>query len=379
MRLLSYEYRDLGPRGWTFYKSELSRVNLLVGDSASGKTRFLNTIFNLCLTVTEKRPLPAPTQWKLSFIHNDIKYDWRIRTDHDSNNKAFVLEEHLTQYEGSSRKTIIQRIPSEFNFNGIHLPKLRSDNLSISILKEEELIKPIFEGFSHILRRRFFSDALQDVQPTIEPNPGYLNSPAKSLSDIYNMDPHPTLNLKLFILRKKFPDIYAKICESFMSVFGFVTDVDVKDIRDIMPRAIIPIPAPTPIFAIQEKGVKNWLGINELSSGMQKVMLIITDTLSLPNGSTYLLDEYENSLGVSAIDFLPSFLDTIENEIQFLITSHHPYLINNIPADNWLVFRRRGSRVKIRYGQENIVHYGTSKQQRFIQLINDPFYAENNE
>jgi hypothetical protein len=47
---------------------------------------------------------------------------------------------------------------------------------------------------------------------------------------------------------------------------------------------------------------------------------------------------------------------------------------NNIPVQNWLVFHRQGTRVKIQYGKDNIDAYGVSKQKRFIQLINDPFY-----
>ncbi len=108
---------------------------------------------------------------------------------------------------------------------------------------------------------------------------------------------------------------------------------------------------------------------------MQKVLLILTDIYTLPNGSIYLIDEYENSLGVSAIDFFPSFLTDLERDIQFIITSHHPYLINNIPVQNWLVFHRDGSQVQVRYGEENIKAYGESKQTRFLKLLNDPFYS----
>jgi len=88
------------------------------------------------------------------------------------------------------------------------------------------------------------------------------------------------------------------------------------------------------------------------------------------------MDEYENSLGINAINFFPSFLADIETDKQFIITSHHPYIINKIPVENWFIFHRKGSEIKIRYGRENVERFGRSKQQRFIQLINDPFYNE---
>ena len=144
--------------------------------------------------------------------------------------------------------------------------------------------------------------------------------------------------------------------------------------KDILPKATFP--GPTPVFSVREKYVGKWIPINELSSGMQKVLLIITDIMTLPDGAIYLVDEYENSLGVTAIDFFPSLLNTLSNDVQCIVTSHHPYLINAVPVDNWLVFHRRGSKVKIRYGKHNVEIYGKSKQEKFIQLLNDRFYSE---
>jgi len=98
------------------------------------------------------------------------------------------------------------------------------------------------------------------------------------------------------------------------------------------------MPGKTPVFCIKEKSINKWVECNQLSSGMQKVLLILTDT----------------------------FL--------FIITSHHPYIINKIPVENWFIFHRQGSEVSIRYGDWPKERFGKSKQQAFIQLINDPFY-----
>ena len=114
------------------------------------------------------------------------------------------------------------------------------------------------------------------------------------------------------------------------------------------------------------------LPLNELSSGMQKVLLIVTDILTLPGDSVYIIDEYENSLGVNAIDFLPSFLIDHAGNNQFFITTHHPYLINNMPIKNWRIFTRQGPNVRIILGEELESRLGKSKQKAFIQLINDP-------
>ncbi|MCK4818138.1 ATP-binding protein, partial [bacterium] len=130
-------------------------------------------------------------------------------------------------------------------------------------------------------------------------------------------------------------------------------------------------------FAIKEKGMKKWIPAQQLSSGMKKVLLILTDLFILPeDGKVYLIDEYENSLGINAINFFPSVLFDVDSPSQFILTSHHPYLIGKIPVKNWIVLHRKKSRVLVKQGKELEERFGKSKQKAFIQLINDPFYSE---
>lgn len=372
MRILSYEYAELNPGGWSFDKVELGKINLVVGDTGSGKTRFLNTIVNLGSTVTGRRSLPGPCQWKLRFGHKDLLYDWRISTDKLPDGSTIVSRETLSQLTDSSPKTIVSRSQSSFRFLSKTLPKLRSDSLSVTTLKEETAMQPLLEAFSLILRRNFFSDALEAVIPVSLSQPKILDTPPKSPNDI-SIIRLPT-NVKLYLLSKYFPSSYKRICDYFTTVFPLVTSIDIKDLGEL-GLGFRP-PGPTPVFTVKERNVKTWISIDQLSTGMQKVLLILTDIFTLPDESIYLIDEYENSLGVSAIDFFPPLLGDYETNIQFIITSHHPYLINNIPVENWIVFHRTGSRIKSRYGSKNIEAYGKSKQQRFIQLLNDPFYTQ---
>ena len=76
--------------------------------------------------------------------------------------------------------------------------------------------------------------------------------------------------------------------------------------------------------------------------------------------------------------FSRNFLDEYGAGIQFLVTTHHPYLINSMPMKAWKVFHRNGSKVYIKGGEELEAKYGKSKQKAFVQLINDPFYADIN-
>ena len=372
MKITTFESQSLLPSRLSISNFELRKINLVVGDTGSGKTRFLNNLFNLGLSVREQRKPSAPYIWKLTFEHKGIKYGWHVRTDLTPDGNTIVAEEHLWRQKESSKITILKRSPKIFSFKSLELPKLSSDTLSISILKEENDIRPLYEAFSLILRRYFHADALALITPVLVPDPEFFIISFKSLDEFHSKGDLP-LNLKLYQLDKNFPDIYRKICDNFIDVFPSIKDIAIKDVKELNPTA--KAPGLTPVFCVKEKNINKWIGIDQLSSGMQKVLLILTDILCLPDGSIYLVDEYENSLGISAIDFLPSFIIGLDKDIQFIITSHHPYIINSIPVENWLVFSRKGTKVTVRYGQDNIDVYGRSKQDRFINLINDPFYS----
>ena len=55
---------------------------------------------------------------------------------------------------------------------------------------------------------------------------------------------------------------------------------------------------------------------------------------------------------------------------------NNPYIINSVPVENWHVFHRNGLSVKIKSGSDLKARFGKSKQDHFIQLINDPFFSD---
>ncbi len=100
MKIISYEYSDINPADWTINKIELGKINLVVGDTASGKTRFLNTIFNLGRMVTGTSPLLGSCKWDILFEHRGVDYQWKIQTTKRSDNRVVIAEERLSQSKG---------------------------------------------------------------------------------------------------------------------------------------------------------------------------------------------------------------------------------------------------------------------------------------
>ncbi len=374
----SYYYRDAEAEAWEFEESSFDRINLLVGASGSGKTRFLNTLFNIANTVVQGTPFRIG-QWRLSVSTEAYEYQWEYEGTGDISIATKPRELRINrdivkrkQIKGNADyEMVVDRRSEDFIFSGSKLPKLQKDRLSITLLKEEEAISPLYDVFAKVQRRSFHAEGLLDAQAIIALSPEVIQkATAEGLEGLWKGE-YP-LNAKLFFLKNSFPSLYELAVETFRGVFTTITDCDVQEMKN--PRVRIDTRGILPAFFIKEKGVNRWVPLQELSSGMQKVLLIVTDILTLPRGSIYLIDEYENSLGVNAIDFLPQFIVDHGENIQFFITTHHPYLINSMPMKNWRVFRRVGSKVSIKPGSEFEEKYGKSKQRAFTQLINDPFY-----
>jgi AAA15 family ATPase/GTPase len=368
MKMLNYKYWSSGDDRWEISDIELKKLNLVVGDSGSGKTRFLNTFFNLGRFATGTKK-SGDGCWKVRFEINGSFYSWEIENRIKENGEWFVDRELLIDESKKNGPPIIERTSDSFQFNGEKIPKLKKDSSSIELLEDEELVKPIKEGFGNILRRNFSSDEL-DRAVRLEMITNDLLD--QDIQTIFHRD--VGLNIKLYYLSEKNPTLFKSICDRFLEIFPFVRNYKMHTLKDY--KSNFPAPGLFPILSIKEKNVDIWIPLERFSSGMQKVLLLITDCHFFPESSICLIDEYENSLGINAINFFPTYLSEIDKDIQFIITSHHPYIINSIPANNWLVFHRKGHQVIVQYGDKNLERFGKSKQQRFIQLVNDPFYLE---
>jgi len=374
MHILKYYYHGPKDEAWEFSSPFLRKINLIVGDTGTGKTRFLNTIFNLGKSVVAKE-ISTRGIWDILFNIGNQEYEWHFTTDFNSKKKIIVKKDLLCikDNEGNKR-TIVERDENKFKYQDKELPRLPHYVSSVSLLQDEDDIKPIYSGFSTIMRRKFFTDEL-DKSFRIEAMPiDFLEhiKKQKNLTDLFYSE--LSVNIKLAILQEFFTKIYEEIKTKLLDVFEFIEDASILEINKL--RTDIKFPFYAPVFCIKERNVKEYITSDQMSSGMQKVLLLLLDSFLIPEGGIFLIDEYENSLGLSAIDFLPDFLTETDLNNQFFITSHHPYIINNIPIENWLVFHRKGLQVKIKSGTELKETFGKSKQKYFLQLVNDPFYKE---
>jgi hypothetical protein len=374
MKILSYEAYSGLKKDLHFSKINFGKLNLIVGASATGKTRLLNTIFNGALMAVQAQPLYIGS-WDFTVEIQGQVYQWKLLTGEGKDDEIRILKESIVMKEENGNDTIlVERNLDSFFYQGKELPKLAADKSSIYLLKDEGPINPLYLGFSSIIRRRFHSGELENAS-SLQSVPQQLMvkiKKTKELNDLFTAGLQ--LNPRLYILSQYFKDIYKIICREFKTVFPFVTELDVRMAEEFGFQ----YPGIVPVFAMKENFVQNnWIPLNDFSSGMQKVLLILTDLFTLPpHGGIYLIDEYENSLGLNAINFFPGVLLEADTDNQFIITSHHPYIIGNVPVKNWVILHRKGQEIMAKEGSELDKKFSKSKQQAFIQLINDSFYTE---
>jgi predicted ATPase len=118
---------------------------------------------------------------------------------------------------------------------------------------------------------------------------------------------------------------------------------------------------------IKEKDT-GWISQDRISAGMFKTLINIAGIKLFPKGCIILIDEFENSLGTNCIDVVAERLAEGNEDMQFIITSHHPYIINRIHMDNWKIVTRTGSTVSTKDAKD--FNLGKSKHEAFQQLIN---------
>lgn len=167
---------------------------------------------------------------------------------------------------------------------------------------------------------------------------------------------HLPVAVKLYIVKNYYPDIYVKIFDAVKELFMEIEDIDVEEdaVREMY------------LVSIEVYGKK--LLQQDISNGMLKTIYYIVELFTMSEDSLVLIDEFENGLGVNCIDVLSELMLSERDDLQFIITSHHPKIINAIDKNKWKIIDREGSIVKnsssLSYG------IGNSQHDAYFNLLN---------
>ncbi|MCC3405107.1 MAG: ATP-binding protein [Microcoleus sp. PH2017_10_PVI_O_A] len=356
---------------WRFEPIYFSNLALLVGVSGVGKTQILKGILGL-KEIANGASLNG-LAWDITFSTvKNVEYRWQGEFETKKNfsmisneieeeiNKFRIVREHLFKEEN----VIIERTPNDIIFKGNKTPKLSPFQSVVEILNQEEDISPVQQGFNKII----YSDNSRSSN-------GIYAIPIRVLSIIKDnialediQASNIPILLKLALIARHYPDVFNKIKSKFIEIFHQVEDVKIEAIENNENPSFPNFPV-----QIKETGINDWIFQNNISSGMLKTLILISELYLSPEGTLILIDEFENSLGVNCIDVVTDLLWQNRN-IQIILTSHHPYIINNISMEYWKIVTRKGGVVTVTDAKD--LNLGKSRHQAFTQLINLEEYSE---
>ncbi|MFY9243149.1 MAG: AAA family ATPase [Polaribacter sp.] len=375
MKLKSIKYIN-NEQEWGFEKINFFDLTLLVGVSGVGKTQILRSIYALKKIATGSNENGVKWEVELETLKGNIYY-WKgefenlkskeeLITDFFDSGKDEIKPKIVFEEIFLNSEKIIERNLNRFIFNGNEMPKLISTESAINILKEEELISDLHESFKLIIYRDHTEkEGIRFSRLSIEK----LKNKYKTFQQIKESELE-TFD-KLALIYEMEEPVFQEIKSRFIDVFPQVEDVKVEPIKDNELSNFI---FEATIIQIKEIGVQKWIPHNRMSSGMLRTLLHIAEMYLWNEGTVILIDEFENSLGLNCIDVLTEDLIYDDNNVQFIATSHHPYIINKIPFDYWKIVTRKGGTIKTFDAKE--FEMGNSHHDRFMSLINHPFYKQ---
>lgn len=349
-----------------------SNLTLLVGVSGAGKTQILRAIIDL-RSIANGEAING-FEWKIIFSTvngtefiweggfdtvetNELSFEDDEKEKEDEREKSSLIYERLT----SNNQVLIERNLEEIRYKGSSMPKLSSQQSMIYILKEESVIKEAFDALNKIEYRDHTINGRRPINSNQSLHS--LKNKYKTLDSIVNSD--EDIRTKLYLTYENKLDIYEKIKSRFIEIFPQIEDLKVEPFKSyILPKSIAEKFQPG--ISIKEKSVPKWIIENRMSSGMLRTIIHIAEMFLANEGSVILIDEFENSLGINCIDILTDDLIHENKTLQFIATSHHPYIINNIPYEYWKIVTRQGGHIRICNASD--YHLGKSKQEAFIQL-----------
>ena len=372
MKINTFEFLDKETK-WEIEPINFKDLTLLVGASGVGKTRILKALMSLT-DIAQGKPVNG-IKWKITFSVKDDNYSWEGEYELKENYLFEGILE-INDNESIGKRPIIIFEKIVLNGNTIFERKGNEvkyrDNASTIPIKAEQSFfaisnDPQIEKAQKAFSKIFYSDYANSSESTS--TGAFIKQEViknyKNIDELRNSDEY--LTDKFYWVYKKNKKIFSQIKAAFKVVFPQVQDIKIEPIEAFKNSFLPLFLKSSPFIQIKEEGIEKWILMNNISAGMYRSLMHVIELHLSADETVILIDEFENSLGVNCIDEVINQIKGT-NHIQFIITSHHPYIINNINYKNWKIVTRKGTKVFVQDAQE--LNFDKSKHQAFVQLIN---------
>ncbi len=368
MKIKSLYFKN-GFLGWEVEHIEFQNLNLLVGLSGAGKSQIINALWQLRGIALGN--MMNNVEWEIKFSIDEIQYEWKgnfastsfdspykIKTESIYVSERLLIERKsngtivLVQPDGEIEQTTTSATPEGLLFQlygGSHFNTILEHFKMMNLRDHTQSQTNVLTDY-YALRFRYAS-----ISRRLKAD--------LSLNELQNS----TYNIaeRLLIAFKKQSEdlsVYSDIVDEVKSIFSEIEEwaIEEQTNKDTEGGQIA--------YKIKIHGQRQFIQHRNIASGMLRTFNIIAD-LYLSNPETvFLLDEFENSLGHNCLPELEDLI--IEHSIrsQFIITSHHPDIINKIPRDNWIIIERKNGSIHNR--NANSLGFNKSLHEPYLILTN---------
>lgn len=363
------EYNDLTNK-FSIDKIRLKDINLLVGVSGAGKTTILRILSDSINIIRNGDSVRSEYQLTMNFTVNGFLstniYEWRMKTVKSTmsyrllgeTNGYLIAEEELycnnerVLYRKKGESLYIKGFPS--------VPQIPMDKSAIAVFKDDSVFGGIKLSFASAITLEwqnlsYISVSREYYEEICKPDE-IKNITYGDMALYMSMLP---LVIRLRIAEIAIPDKFSMYKEKINNVFPDIIDIKI---------ALSDKSNQYGIYLLLANDT--WVDQDKISSGILKTMNILSYLYFNVNGSLIIIDEIENSLGVNCLD---EVIESIEESIyekngQAILTSHHPYIINNIDSECWKIISQKNGKIRNINAIEKGI--GIGNRDKFFELLN---------
>jgi predicted ATP-dependent endonuclease of OLD family len=317
---------------WSIEGVKLGDINLIVGMNTSGKSRLVNVLTNLALTISGNRA-PAEGYWKVLFSSDDEKeIEYELHID----DKGMVQTEKLTNVSDgqallvrdSQNKTIYsvaikdnQQIEPPDNQLTINV---RRDKLEYPVLEE------LYQWANHL-----YSFKIANLLPE-----NLAAAPESFSGDALKggFDLMPTIYASLD------SDAQSRLKKNLDKLNFGVENIEVKELENFN------LPIKAKFMHWIQRGVKYPIPQFNISNGLLRAFGILLVLEVASRGDYYqtvLIDDVAEGLDYERARILYQILNERKDDnLQIILTSNSQVLMDGIDVKYWNILVRKGSQVK---------------------------------
>ena len=370
---IEYESKTSGQK---IKRVEFNQLNLLVGASAAGKTSILRAISKFILVMSLGHSITEQCKFKISFSIGKGRlsetaqkdYLWEIETGKEDvlsaeNTSACpIIYEKLKDL--SDGTDIIDRQDNKLNIKGYdNIPLVSKLQSAIYIFRENNpydiIVDDMMSSFTLYNQNIAFNSVshkmLEQIKEIIQ-DAKDKSQPIRWHYVVRNKFP---VSLFIYIVKNTNKNKFSLFLEDLQEIFPEIEDVHIHQSS---------LDNGNYYLSVRQNG--HWLLQPDVSSGIMRTIYFLSCLHFCESNSVMFFDELENSLGVNCLDEIVERImqKSMEKDIQFLLTSHHPYIINQIPTNSWLVISQKDGIIESNRAID--LGIGRMKQDNFFDLIN---------